>query len=139
MRTRHRAKHDSKFEATSLRPKEKRTDNRKGYLFFFGRSGGTRTRGLQYPKLARYQLRYTSMSVTVSCHALLLYQNKCRLSIVFAKLRKGGRGGEKQSRRDLAVGSVFDAYKRGRVTNLCRFYAELSWRAQCLPLIAAFI
>ena len=27
---------------------------------FFGRSGGTRTRGLQYPKLARYQLRYTS-------------------------------------------------------------------------------
>ena len=28
---------------------------------FFGRSGGTRTRGLQYPKLARYQLRYTSI------------------------------------------------------------------------------
>ena len=26
-----------------------------------GRSGGTRTRGLQYPKLARYQLRYTSI------------------------------------------------------------------------------
>ena len=26
----------------------------------FGRSGGTRTRGLQYPKLARYHLRYTS-------------------------------------------------------------------------------
>ena len=26
-----------------------------------GRSGGTRTHGLQYPKLARYQLRYTSI------------------------------------------------------------------------------
>ena len=30
------------------------------FQLFFGRSGGTRTRGLQYPKLARYQLRYTS-------------------------------------------------------------------------------
>ena len=39
---------------------EKNADNHKGYLRFFGRSGGTRTRGLQYPKLARYQLRYTS-------------------------------------------------------------------------------
>ena len=29
--------------------------------FDFGRSGGTRTRGLQYPKLARYHLRYTSL------------------------------------------------------------------------------
>ena len=26
----------------------------------FGRSGGTRTHGLQYPKLARYHLRYAS-------------------------------------------------------------------------------
>ena len=38
----------------------KRKSIRKGCSFFFGRSGGTRTRGLQYPKLARYQLRYTS-------------------------------------------------------------------------------
>ena len=29
---------------------KKITDNRKGCLLFFGRSGGTRTRGLQYPK-----------------------------------------------------------------------------------------
>ena len=29
-------------------------------LTIVGRSGGTRTRGLQYPKLARYHLRYTS-------------------------------------------------------------------------------
>ena len=32
-----------------------------GKSFFFGRSGGTRTHGLQYPKLARYHLRYASI------------------------------------------------------------------------------
>ena len=30
--------------------------------FCYGRSGGTRTHGLQYPKLARYHLRYASIS-----------------------------------------------------------------------------
>ena len=29
----------------------------------FGRSGGTRTHGLQYPKLARYHLRYASKRI----------------------------------------------------------------------------
>ena len=41
----------------------KTAENKSKWLVFgcfFGRSGGTRTRGLQYPKLARYQLRYTS-------------------------------------------------------------------------------
>ena len=33
---------------------------KKTVLDGLGRSGGTRTHGLQYPKLARYQLRYTS-------------------------------------------------------------------------------
>ena len=42
---------------------KKTTGNHKGYLLFFGRSGGTRTHGLQYPKLARYQLRYTSIKI----------------------------------------------------------------------------
>ena len=44
----------------SSTPTKKRTDNHKGCLFFFGRSVEIRTPGLQYPKLARYQLRYTS-------------------------------------------------------------------------------
>ena len=30
-------------------------------MLFYGRSGGTRTHGLQYPKLARYHLRYASI------------------------------------------------------------------------------
>ena len=39
-----------------------------GLSLIFGRSGGTRTRGLQYPKLARYHLRYTSLlnSINIS-------------------------------------------------------------------------
>ena len=47
-----------KFSAST--PTKKETDNRKGCLFLFGRSVEIRTPGLQYPKLARYQLRYTS-------------------------------------------------------------------------------
>ena len=39
---------------------KKTKENHKGSLFFFGRSVEIRTPGLQYPKLARYQLRYTS-------------------------------------------------------------------------------
>ena len=39
---------------------QKRKESRKDSLFFFGRSVEIRTPGLQYPKLARYQLRYTS-------------------------------------------------------------------------------
>ena len=60
--------HSALCAEASSRPhhKQKRTDNRKGCLFFFGRSGGTRTRGLQYPKLARYQLRYTSFGLFLS-------------------------------------------------------------------------
>ena len=51
---------ERKRQVFILATSKKRTDNTCGYPFFFGRSGGTRTRGLQYPKLARYQLRYTS-------------------------------------------------------------------------------
>ena len=40
---------------------------------FFGRSGGTRTRGLQYPKLARYQLRYTSKYLLQSLSQCIKY------------------------------------------------------------------
>ena len=36
---------------------------KKTVLDGLGRSGGTRTHGLQYPKLARYQLRYTSLVI----------------------------------------------------------------------------
>ena len=36
---------------------------KKTVLDGLGRSGGTRTHGLQYPKLARYQLRYTSLII----------------------------------------------------------------------------
>ena len=38
------------------------TNRKAGFspCFSIGRSGGTRTRGLQFPKLARYHLRYTS-------------------------------------------------------------------------------
>ena len=39
---------------------QKKKDFREGNPSFFGRSGGTRTHGLQYPKLARYHLRYAS-------------------------------------------------------------------------------
>ena len=49
----------------------------------FGRSGGTRTHGLQYPKLARYHLRYASWSIT-----LILYHKLLCLSIVFLKIKK---------------------------------------------------
>ena len=45
---------------------KKRTDNHKGCLFFFGRSVEIRTPGLQYPKLARYQLRYTSKILEIT-------------------------------------------------------------------------
>ena len=38
-----------------------RTKKKKTAKAVFGRSGGTRTRGLQYPKLARYHLRYASI------------------------------------------------------------------------------
>ena len=41
--------------------KKPKTSQKGSFSAFFGRSGGTRTRGLQYPKLARYQLRYTSI------------------------------------------------------------------------------
>ena len=33
--------------------------------FFPGRSGETRTRGIQFPKLARYQLRYTPIDARI--------------------------------------------------------------------------
>ena len=52
---------------------QKRKESRKDSLFFFGRSVEIRTPGLQYPKLARYQLRYTSkysvflLSVSLRC------------------------------------------------------------------------
>ena len=39
---------------------------RKGISFSLGRSGGTRTHGLQYPKLARYHLRYASKYQVIS-------------------------------------------------------------------------
>ena len=38
----------------------KKQEQRKDAPVFYGRSGGTRTHGLQYPKLARYHLRYAS-------------------------------------------------------------------------------
>ena len=41
----------------------KKKDFREGNPSFFGRSGGTRTHGLQYPKLARYHLRYASKRI----------------------------------------------------------------------------
>ena len=47
-------------ESKSHHRNKTKKEHRKDALFLFGRSGGTRTRGLQYPKLARYQLRYTS-------------------------------------------------------------------------------
>lgn len=43
------------------------------FRFLTGRSGETRTHGFQYPKLARYHLRYTSI-------ALLLYSKVKALS-----------------------------------------------------------
>ena len=41
------------------RLRQNKKDRQKNGLF--GRSGGTRTHGLQYPKLARYHLRYASI------------------------------------------------------------------------------
>ena len=57
-------KTENKYIKTQIKDKLR---NRKEILAVFavktaknGRSGGTRTHGLQYPKLARYHLRYAS-------------------------------------------------------------------------------
>ena len=63
MRTRILLRKTSSSHSTAL---TKKRTTRKERFSFFGRSGGTRTRGLQYPKLARYQLRYTSSLIEIA-------------------------------------------------------------------------
>ena len=63
-----------------------------------GRSGGTRTRGLQYPKLARYQLRYTS----IFCF-LNLYWTKLS---AYLSARPVGLNAPSHSRRVSLAGSL---------------------------------
>ena len=51
-------------ERSSHHPHRQKTEeSHKDSLLLFGRSAESRTPGLQYPKLARYQLRYTSKNV----------------------------------------------------------------------------
>ena len=56
-----------------------------GKSFFFGRSGGTRTHGLQYPKLARYHLRYASKSCYQICNTHIISQDKSFVNSIFGK------------------------------------------------------
>ena len=56
-----------------LDQKEKEKDNRKGCPSLFGRSVEIRTPGLQYPKLARYQLRYTSKYYFIKKYITVVY------------------------------------------------------------------
>ena len=50
-----------KMREVGSRPRQLRQNEKKTVKNgLFGRSGGTRTHGLQYPKLARYHLRYAS-------------------------------------------------------------------------------
>ena len=60
----------------TLRPNKKKTVDDG-----LGRSGGTRTHGLQYPKLARYQLRYTSI-VFYFVYIRLLWYSSPELALI---------------------------------------------------------
>ena len=56
----------AEMEFSSATSTKKEKENHKGSLsLFFGRSVEIRTPGLQYPKLARYQLRYTSWGLSM--------------------------------------------------------------------------
>ena len=52
---------NQRFEWSSHNHTDKKKKSTVRVLFLFGRSVEIRTPGLQYPKLARYQLRYTSL------------------------------------------------------------------------------
>ena len=64
---------NQRFEWSSHNHTDKKKKSTVRVLFLFGRSVEIRTPGLQYPKLARYQLRYTSkysvfwLSVSLRC------------------------------------------------------------------------
>ena len=47
----------------------------------FGRSGGTRTHGLQYPKLARYHLRYASKRKKLLNFVVVSYVVKLKIRL----------------------------------------------------------